>query len=330
MRVEPELPDHPKFLRLKRRIGDVAMECLVRMWGHCQQNQRGGHWPSADAEYLEIVCKWSGKAGELHAALVDTKWIEEAGGGLLIHDWEEVNCLTISGWRNGKKGGRPRRQNGQNPETDGFGKGNRLQTDGFGKGNRIETDCKPTGSEKVTESKPTANRIETDCKPSPHSYPILSYPVEGVEGEIPPKLPYAQAQEALEFLNSESGATFLPTHATLYEAALRLHEVNRDLDGVKKMIARQVALWSRSPKMRHFLRPATLFDSRKFHDYYGQREMPVESRGELDGPDRRKQLQEAIDKSPANRESVYHRADCGEQEKEQLKKWRADLARLSA
>ena len=46
MIVEPELPDHPDYLLLKKAVGDFAMEALIRLWGHCQSNRRcsSGHY----------------------------------------------------------------------------------------------------------------------------------------------------------------------------------------------------------------------------------------------------------------------------------------------
>jgi len=43
---------------------------------------------------------------------------------------------------------------------------------------------------------------------------------------------------------------------------------------------------------------------------------------------RKRQVQEAIERSPANRESVYHDPKCGEDEKNRLRELRKELARL--
>jgi hypothetical protein len=112
--VQPELHSHPKFLRLKRRIGDIAAEVLLRLWGHCQQNQRGEFWPGADPEYVEVVCGWAGEAGTLFKALTEgingrPGWIEMEEGGLRIHDWGATNAGLLHNWRVGAtSGGRPK------------------------------------------------------------------------------------------------------------------------------------------------------------------------------------------------------------------------------
>lgn len=109
MRVEPDLPDHPKFLRLKRRVGDIALETLVRLWGHCQLSQRGGRWRGADEEYVEIVARWPGEKGALFTALNDLGWIDKTLDAIIIHDWDTFNSRAKASWKNGNKGGRPKK-----------------------------------------------------------------------------------------------------------------------------------------------------------------------------------------------------------------------------
>ncbi len=107
MNVEPELLDHPKFLRLEKRVGAGALKALLRLWGHCAANKRGERWAQADPEYLECVARWEGDTGQLYTALVDIGWVEETPEGLVIHDWEENNSFTVLNWSrspNGRKG----------------------------------------------------------------------------------------------------------------------------------------------------------------------------------------------------------------------------------
>lgn len=140
------------------------------------------------------------------------------------------------------------------------------------------------------------------------------------------KLRYDLAQQCIAYLNKKTGAAFPESHASLMEAALRLHEVGNDLDGIQVMIDRQAALWGNDARMKNFLRPTTLFESVKFHEYFAQRNLQATPAG---GEDQRRELQQRIDTSPANRESVYHSAAATQDEKALLKKWRADLAELN-
>lgn len=118
--VQPTLPDHPKFLRLKRRLGPGAevMECLTRLWGHCQEDTRGEFWPGVDGEYVEVVCRWSGEEGKLFEALRaewngKPGWIVVEENGIRVCGWEEHNGSLLRSWRGGRMGGRKPRANPQ-------------------------------------------------------------------------------------------------------------------------------------------------------------------------------------------------------------------------
>lgn len=126
MNVQPALLDHPKFTAFKRELGaPEAVEYLLRLWGHCQIEQRGGNWGKVDAEYIEAICRWTGEAGKLFLALSRQYfrrpgWITMAGNGAVtVVGWDEENHGLISCWKNGGKGGRPRgKPNANRTETD--------------------------------------------------------------------------------------------------------------------------------------------------------------------------------------------------------------------
>lgn len=103
MKVEPEILDHPKFLRLKKAVGDIALEVLVRLWGHCEANQRGEYWRGADCEYVEIVARWNGQAGVLFGFLTAIGWVDAEEKGVRIHDWNDTNWRAVSNWKLGQR-----------------------------------------------------------------------------------------------------------------------------------------------------------------------------------------------------------------------------------
>ena len=162
MRVEPELLTHNKFKRLKRIVGDLAMEYIITLWAHCQSNQRGGFWPGADAEYVEMLCNWDGDPGVLFKALLECGkpkegFIESATGGLVIHDWDRMNARFVANWHNGPRGGRPKTLGGNPTETQSEN-GLSLGFDGGSKGG-----SKPGNSETQREpnGNPVVNPMET-------------------------------------------------------------------------------------------------------------------------------------------------------------------------
>ena len=57
-------------------------------------------------------------------------------------------------------------------------------------------------------------------------------------------------------------------------ASLKGGEAVRDAEGVDQMLRRMVGLWKNNPRLAPSLKPTTLFGD-KFHDYYGQRALPI-------------------------------------------------------
>lgn len=111
MKVSIGVLRHPKFLDLKERIGAEALEYLVRLWGHCEEDQRGGTWRGADGRYVERVLDWRGKRGKLWRALLECRWVHESEGGVVVHDWDAMNWRAVVNWRVGANGGRPKKTN---------------------------------------------------------------------------------------------------------------------------------------------------------------------------------------------------------------------------
>ena len=80
---------------------------------------------------------------------------------------------------------------------------------------------------------------------------------------------------ALYLLNEKSGRHFRETTENLTVISARLKEPGVDIEGVKKMIIRQCALWKNNPEMSEYMRPETLFRKSKFEAYYAAKDIPV-------------------------------------------------------
>ena len=98
MIVEPDILSHPKFIQLKAIVGDGALELLVRIWTHCQQNKRGQFWRGAGRDYVEVVAAGRTQRGKIFEPLRHCGWIHEHADGIEIHDWDKHNASLVARW----------------------------------------------------------------------------------------------------------------------------------------------------------------------------------------------------------------------------------------
>jgi uncharacterized phage protein (TIGR02220 family) len=135
-------------------------------------------------------------------------------------------------------------------------------------------------SEKVTgKSNPPPSPLPLTPKSTPpHPTPPQACPDKS--GTCPDKCGENErvcAQNAricLHWLNDKSGRHFRETGPNLTVIMARLRETGVDLEGVKRMIARQCQRWL-DTSQAEYLRPETLFGKTKFDSYYAARDLPV-------------------------------------------------------
>lgn len=97
----------------------------------------------------------------------------------------------------------------------------------------------------------------------------------GLSGFAPNvKQPRDSAMEIIAWLNHVACRKFTSSEAYIKAILPRLAEVNGDVEGVKQMIARQVAIWQ-GTDMERYLDPITLFRPSNFPKYYDQRDLPI-------------------------------------------------------
>lgn len=78
----------------------------------------------------------------------------------------------------------------------------------------------------------------------------------------------SQSEEVLAFLNEKTGKSFrnVPANTKIVARCIK----NSSLEEVKKVVAFKCEQWGNDPKMREYLRPATLFAVSNFENYLGQ------------------------------------------------------------
>lgn len=147
-------------------------------------------------------------------------------------------------------------------------------------------DTTPENSDNGRLKIPTSVDGKIQRVPITSNVQLINNPYSPLEGDksdssaAPPRVDVReqQAHEAVEYLNERTGHRYRPGSALIRGIKKRLDEVDGDLDGVKVMIDRQVALWGKDANMRNYLRPQTLFRASNFDGYYAQRNDQVARR----------------------------------------------------
>lgn len=171
---------------------------------------------------------------------------------------QEVQDRRAKASENGKRGGRPRKENTEKPTLVNSGKPTLVSAEkpmsvNIGKAERereLEREGELEGEREREREPEDGKRKKASGKPD------------------------AAAVEILDYLNEKAGRQFRHTPANLKLITARLQSVN-DLDGVKRMINRMVNLWKGDARMDQYLQPATLFGAQKFDGYFDLRDVPV-------------------------------------------------------
>lgn len=166
-----------------------------------------------------------------------------------------------------------------------LGKGTREQGKGTREGNRGAADAAPCEVLTVTGGGLQVEPPGIAAEPSGTPPDALESPNGAVGDKSPASSPEAaldagrgyhkDARTVLYLLNEATRKNFRETDGNLSRISARLREPGVDLEGVRKMIARQVAMWNTDAKMQEFLRPETLFGKQKFDGYYAGKDSPI-------------------------------------------------------
>lgn len=91
IRLNIEFWDHPKTVKLERRLGIQGVKCLQMLWFWVAKNVPDGDLSHMDAEDIEIAARWDGDQGVFFETLTSLRWIDLDGEKKCLHDWEEHN-----------------------------------------------------------------------------------------------------------------------------------------------------------------------------------------------------------------------------------------------
>ena len=91
IRLLASFPNHPKTIKLTRRLGPQGPLSFIYLLIHVAQHKPSGRLEGMDVDDIEIAAAWTGGKGEFVAALLDIGFLDEDGSCYVIHDWLEHN-----------------------------------------------------------------------------------------------------------------------------------------------------------------------------------------------------------------------------------------------
>jgi hypothetical protein len=90
-RISTALPQHPKTVKLQRRLGAPGCWSLVCLFLWVADNRPQGDLAGMTAEDIEIAANWLGSFGDFVRTLADLRFLDGQEGTYTIHDWAEHN-----------------------------------------------------------------------------------------------------------------------------------------------------------------------------------------------------------------------------------------------
>jgi hypothetical protein len=79
--------DHPKTVKLVRRLNLAGPVHLLRLWLWAAQERPDGRLTGMDAEEIAIAARWEAKPDEFLSALEGVGFLDRTAGCWSLHDW---------------------------------------------------------------------------------------------------------------------------------------------------------------------------------------------------------------------------------------------------
>ena len=102
IRISVEFLDHPKTIKLERKLGVDGLKSLISLWLWSRVNRPCGDLHGMDTEDIEIAAKWNGTPGEFVNATLTLRWLdvnepltENCKPCYSLHDWADHNSWAV-------------------------------------------------------------------------------------------------------------------------------------------------------------------------------------------------------------------------------------------
>lgn len=258
--------DHPKTIKLRRKLGWEGFESLLRLWCWSAQYRPDGVFNDMTEEDIEIAAQWNNENNEsltnrstFVTTLVELRWLDVDNGVYSLHKWVDRNGYAASANDRSDKS-RFSRMAKTHPSiyTELKGKGvDSISANDYRKVTFRSTVVNESLNETLT------NR--SSPLPSPLPSPSLS--------NKPPIVPqvgdgeHIPVAEIVKHLSDKTGKQFKTT-ATANQRLIRARwKEGFRLEDFIAVIDNMTAVWKHDKEMEQYLRPATLFCASKFEGY---------------------------------------------------------------
>jgi len=94
-RVKVGFLNHPKTLKLKRRLGGDGVLAFLQLWEFCTTARTDGALVGLDDEDIELAARWGGKPGAFVEALVAVRYLDGEEGTRQVHEWSEHQAYVV-------------------------------------------------------------------------------------------------------------------------------------------------------------------------------------------------------------------------------------------
>lgn len=101
-RIGVDFFNHPKIKRLKRRHGDTAVLCLLKLWAFTAIHRCEGRLYEMEKEDILDACEWPGDV-EYVDSLHDFKLLDKDAHWYSIHNWKKHNSWAIGANKRSEK-----------------------------------------------------------------------------------------------------------------------------------------------------------------------------------------------------------------------------------
>lgn len=95
-RLSTGLPQHPKTVKLIRRLQERGSWALVCLFLWVADNRPDGNLAGMSDEDVEIAASWAGETGAFVSALAEVGFLDGEAGARTVHQWSEHNPWAAS------------------------------------------------------------------------------------------------------------------------------------------------------------------------------------------------------------------------------------------